>query len=625
MAGLEVNASSIVNTVKFNVDRQSMQKAKKAIKKISDYGNKQKDFNMKFDRVVQNAKKAEKAIADATTKRVDKQVQGTNRASAAQKQAAREAAQAAKRAETAEVKRRSVGLQMGGIIGKTAEEEARVLAETKRITREYEHGAISLQRMNFLLREQTTLTRRAARARAAHGGGAAAGAEGGFFGAAGRDFVKKGSLSEGLIGGLGGAGMVGALGAGALALGVDRSIDVVKETAERNKQIIEGAKLVHSNPNTILAMQLWGSRHGVDSASFDKSVDNLKDTREKIGQSVMSSAQDPKTGKWKGGNGAVDNIMNQFGWTPDMIKKYQDNPLDFIGATVNEGQRRGMNQAQIGTLVESLGDDLMHYLPMFIDSGKQFKSTIDDMVRSGAAITPELEAATEKAADFSNSLQLVDYALSNNFLTGFMNAMGGVDQFSETMKTLNPAAKWLGSEIGDLVKQFTNLINSVKEVSNWFTKHFGDGSKPKPEDVKAAVTAASQSGPYVDPNTGISGADPAAVANANASGDSFWNWVRGFPARFNEANSMFSGDSPAPTSVAAGTYGVQDMMSSRTPFYQPQPISIELPDIIVQSTVTADSTELNRVFDAKGTAIFENGIKTMTLNLNSAVSATGSN
>ncbi|CAH0148000.1 hypothetical protein SRABI13_00453 [Erwinia aphidicola] len=621
---LEINASKIVNTVAFDVNRKSMQQAKKAIKDVADYGNKQKNFGMKFDRTVQNAKKAEKQIAAAQSQRMNRKVSGTNQQAAAEKQAAREAAQAAKRAETAEIKRRNTALQLGGIMGKTAEEESRVLAETKRITREYEHGAISLQRMNFLLREQTTLTRRAGRARAAHGGG---GAEGGFFGAAGKDFVKKGSLSEGLIGGLAGAGMIGAVGAGALGLAIDRGIETVRGATERNNALIQGGKQVNANPNSIAAMALWGQRNGVDSANNEKVQDSLKDVRERVAESVMNSTQDPKTGKWKGGNQAVNAIQNQFGWSTDLIKQYQNNPLDFIGAVANEGQRRGMNEAQIGHMLEDLADDLSYYTKMFANSGAEYKQTIDDMVRAGAAITPELEAATAEAAKFNQALNLAGIGLSNNFTEGFMQALGGVDGFKDAMATLNPLAKELGSEIGDLVHQFTNLVNSAKNVSDWWNNHFGDGAKPKPADVTDATQAAYNSTPYINPTTGIAGADPAAQANANASGDSFWNWVKGFGDRFNEANNMFSGNPTVPTSSVIGGWNSSSLYSGVA---QNQSSTMNLsPQIVLPSDLftvnVKPSTTFGDIIEATMDQKVAFNHQSLILDMNSSTSATGSN
>lgn len=616
---LEINAAKVVNTVTFSVDRQSVTRAKKAIKEVADYANKQKDFGLKFDRTIANAKKAEKIIADAQAQRIKRKVSGTNQQAAAEKQAAREALQASKRAETAEIKRQNTKLQLGGIMGKTAAEEASVLAEAKRITNEYERGALSLQRMNFELRKNVALTRRQARARAAgsHGGGA----EGGFFGAAGKDFVKKGSLSEGLIGGFAGAGMIGAVGAGALGLAIDRGIETVRSATERNNALIQGGKQVNANPNSIAALALWGKQNGVDSANNEKIQDNLKDVRERLGESIMNNTVDPKTGKVKGGNAAVDAIQNQFGWSTEQIKKYQNNPLDFIGATVNEGQRRGMNDAQIGHMLEDLGDDLSYYTKAFRDGGREFKDTLDQMVRSGAAITPELEEATAKAVKFTQALDLAGIGLSNQFTIGFMDALGGIDGFQKAMEDITPAAKWLGGEIGDLVKQFTNLINSVKNVSEWLNNHFGDGAKPKPADVTDATQAAYNSKAYVNPGTGIAAANPAAQANAAAAGDKFLNWIAGFPDRFKDANSVIGGASP--NSIAGSAFAPTP--SSNMPIYQAPVFNLTLPDIKVSSTLTADTNEWNRMLDYKTNAVFNEGMQGVTLSLNSATSANSSN
>jgi hypothetical protein len=104
-------------------------------------------------------------------------------------------------------------------------------------------------------------------------------------------------------------------------------------------------------------------------------TDNFKDVRERLGESVTNSAFDQKSGKWKGGNGAIDNVMNLFGWNKSRslstrITRY------FIQATVNEGQRRGMSQASIGHLIEDFGDDLAHYTDAFMNNGAQFSKTL---------------------------------------------------------------------------------------------------------------------------------------------------------------------------------------------------------------------------------------------------------
>lgn len=313
-----------------------------------------------------------------------------------------------------------------------------------------------------------------------------------------------------------------------------------------------------------------------------------------------------------------------------MLKKYQNNPLDFVGATVNEGQRRGMSSAQIGNLVESLGDDLMHYVPMFQDKGKKFIEMIDKLQKAGASLTPEVIDATAKAAEFSNTLDIAGIALSNNFMVGFMKAVGGAKGLDDALAKLNPAAKWLGSEIGDLVKQFGNLVNSVKGVVDWVNKNILHRDTEKDKQNADKLNNVIKDNHIYDgkvptnPNAPWDHGSTDAAANANASGDKFWNWVSGAAQKIGLVSADSTATTPTitpntiPSMYQSGTPAV-----SSTPFNLPT-INITLPDIVSTTAVTVDGAELDRVFDAKNTTIFNEGVKRLTLDLNSAQSSTGS-
>lgn len=127
---------------------------------------------------------------------------------------------------------------------------------------------------------------------------------------------------------------------------------------DRIKFVGRGAENVQANANAIMTMTAWGEQNGVDSANIIKSIDNLKDVRERLGNSMMASEWDEKKGKWRGGDNGINDIMNMFGWNPSQIKHMQNDPLAFIQATVNEGERRGMNSAQIGRLSSNKGHTL---------------------------------------------------------------------------------------------------------------------------------------------------------------------------------------------------------------------------------------------------------------------------
>ncbi|NEM19032.1 hypothetical protein G3V96_30380, partial [Escherichia coli] len=136
-----------------------------------------------------------------------------------------------------------------------------------------------------------------------------------------------------------------------------------------------------------------------------------------------------KNGEWKGGDGGITSIMNKFGWSKDQISKFQDSPLDFVQATVNEGQRRGMSQAQIGTLIESLGDDLMHYTDMFMNNGAEYNKTLKQLVESGQTLNDEQIKQTCAYGVLAVAMRNLMNGVANSLFTGFMKgfADGGDD------------------------------------------------------------------------------------------------------------------------------------------------------------------------------------------------------
>ncbi|MFV2335288.1 hypothetical protein ACNITL_27005, partial [Escherichia coli] len=83
------------------------------------------------------------------------------------------------------------------------------------------------------------------------------------------------------------------------------------------------------------------------------------------------------------------NILNQFGWNKADISKYQDNPLDFVQAVQNEGQRRGMSDASIGHLFEDLGNDMSYLVPVLKNNGEAFNSTLKMLVDTGQTLNDQ--------------------------------------------------------------------------------------------------------------------------------------------------------------------------------------------------------------------------------------------
>ncbi|MDF2043254.1 MULTISPECIES: hypothetical protein [unclassified Pantoea] len=630
-----MNVQKLTNVVDFKVDRKSFNDAKKSIEQLKKYSESVKVRQAPAKKFNDSQKKAERELARVKAQNARKQLTDQKAVERAQKAADREALAGARRTEQADLKRRSALLQLNGIVGRTADEENKVSREIHRQARELEHGRQSVARTNLEIREQITLLRRAAaQRRKAEGGGAGAGGAGGGHGFAGgvaggaaRDFVKKGSLSEGLLGGLGAAG-VGALGVGAVGLGLSKAIDTVRDTTEANREVINTAKSLGINANSLLALTQAQKAAGFIDANNEKSGDQIKDTREKIGDFVNNATLN-KQGEWSGG-GAVGDIANQFGWDKDTIASFSKNPLDFIQATVNAGQQKGLSDAQTANLIESLGDQLTYLLPALKNNGQGLVDVIKQMTYAGANLTDETANNTAKATQFSAVLDQASQGLSNEFSNGVLDAVGSSDQLKEALHDLLPAAKWMGQQVGDFITQLGSLVKSIRETKESLSNLF-HRNEVTPEQRKDVSNALSFKPAPVNPNTGIAGADPAAVANASASGDALWNWIKGFSSRSQEAaqntSNMFApilGEKPNQLDSSAqqmiNAFSPKGAMSQPVGYQKPQPVIVNIPDIIVNANTGVNDSEFSRAINTNVTAIFDQGMKRTTQALQSSVS-----
>ncbi|XXD08234.1 hypothetical protein ACMYSN_19235 [Klebsiella sp. R445] len=514
---LEINTSKIVNTVTFTVDKSSIAEAKKAATDLQKHFEKLANPKIRFKAQKQRRQSAREKVADAkaASPKSTSDLKQQRQAAQAGKAQAREAAKIAKRNETADLKRRSSILQMKGIAGKygvdaaTQHQFAKFAHEQTELFR---NGQISSQKMNYELRERIALMRREAalqnRITASTQAQAAA-----LKHAKRTDYpgAAKGIKEKGLNLNGGGAGFIGATAALAGGAGI---LSRVRDKGNENLDLVRKSALVKANPNAVKALVAYGQQHGIDSASVDKITDNFKDVRERLGESVTNSTFDQKSGKWKGGNGAIDNVMNQFGWNKEQIAKYQDNPLDFIQATVNEGQRRGMSQASIGHLIEDYGDDLAHYTDAFLNNGAEFIKTLKTLVDSGQTLNDEQIKQTYAYGDLSVAMSSLMNGVDNSLFTGFMKGFAdGGDDLVKNTKVITESAEMLGEGLGDLAKQVTGFIGEISGVVSdinaglraRFPQWFADSDKPAAQALYDGVVngSANASADWIQEKTGF--------------------------------------------------------------------------------------------------------------------------
>ena len=509
---LELNVSKINNVVTFTVDKNSVAQAKKAADDLQKYFQKIQDPKIRFQQQKQRRQKARQIADDARFNDKPRNAAEMKAQRAAEKQKARdekarlrEQAQLQKRQETAELKFRHAGLQLGGIKGKygldpKAQYEA--LRYIRQQTEAFAQGQISSQRMNALIRERITLERRAAAAAQK----AAQAQKTNYVGAA-KKLKDPNSKEYGIARLQSAATGIGSMfAAGNLAARI-------QQTGNENLELIRMSERVKTNPNAIKTMVTWGRQHGVDSANVDKATDNMKDVRERLAMTVNDAQM--KNGEWKGGDGGITAIMNKFGWSKEQIAKFQDNPLDFVQATVNEGQRRGMKQAQIGTLIESLGDDLMHYTDMFLNNGAEYNKTLQQLVDSGQTLNDEQTKQVMEYGALTTKMSALTNGLDLNLFTGFMAGFGASgDELTENTKNLNESAHLLGEGLGNLATQVTGatvqISQSVEAINQYLRDKFpswfsGDSNQPAAQQLFNGAVGGSTDAvaAWIKSNTGI--------------------------------------------------------------------------------------------------------------------------
>ncbi|KJL69488.1 hypothetical protein SS62_00535 [Enterobacter hormaechei subsp. xiangfangensis] len=618
---LEINVSRISNVITFSVDQNSLREAKQAGKDLQKYFQALAEPKLRIKTQRQRRQKARQQADDARFNDKPRDTKEMKAQRAAEKQKARDEKanlkakqQLQKRQEVAELKLRHAGLQVSGIKGKYGldpKSQYEALRYIHQQSEEFAKGNISSQRMNALIRERVTLLRREAAQQAK-----VTQAQRTQYAAVATKLKAQKGGNAPIVGG----GVLGSLALMAGSLGVgQRIIDKGNEKLD----LVRQSALVKTNPNAIKTMVTWGQQHGVDSANTSKAVDNMKDVRERLAMTVNDAQM--KNGEWKGGDGGITSIMNKFGWGIEDVKTFQNRPLDFIQATVNEGQRRGMSQAQIGTLIESLGDDLMHYTDMFMNNGAEYNKTLKTLVESGQTLNDEQIRQVSVYGDLSVAMGNLMNGIDNQLFTGWMKGFAdGGDDLVRNTKVITESAGLLGEGLGDLAKQVTGFVGEISSVVSdlnagireKFPDWFSEANKPAAQAVIDGVTGSADSAAsWVQDKTGF---------NTRSVGHAVKGWL---------------GIDDQPTGTAVEQYGLNgdslqggalrdSAISSLTstnsaPSYNLAPVFNLNLEASVPLTIASDSSRLSDYIDFQARASQASFAQSLTLSALSGQSSTG--
>ncbi|WP_139536059.1 hypothetical protein [Escherichia coli] len=458
---LELNVSRLSNVVTFQVDRPSLEKAKaKAeVEKLRKQMAAVKDIELRVKTHKQSTAKAKKDVDDIAKKQAQADKANAKAQLAAQRVVAREQKALAARKEKAELKLLDVGSSISAMHRLSVAEQYKAIAQAREIALQYERGAISLARMNSQMKRLQQQQRKINGNRNAHAKAYA---------------PVKGS---GSIGGGAAAVMLGGLGAGATYMAMSKASEFVTNSfanAETLGELYSRAKLGGVDVNQMNNIEQWAYKNGVDSMMGDqgkrKYLDQMKDVRERATKSYDEAEYvvDKKTGKgeWKGGDSGINTLMNEGFLTKKDLKDFADNPAGLVSKAVQGMVKKGYSDAQIGSRLEDLADDLMLTSKYWTRSAKEVEQSAREQRESGRWVTQAQQESVIKFRELNNALSGLSDSQGIAFVDGFMKSLDPkvIEEFKKSMVAMLPMFTKLGEAIG-------GLVNAVMKAINWLMKN----------------------------------------------------------------------------------------------------------------------------------------------------------
>ncbi|MGX7612964.1 hypothetical protein ACWNMU_00915 [Escherichia fergusonii] len=454
---LEINTSKIKNTVTFSVDKDSLKKAKDSITSLKEFTDNIKPAKLRFDSVTKGYKKAQSEVDKIAQQKAKTEKQNQRAQAAAARAQARQQQQIAARKEKAELKLLDVGSSISAMHRLSVAEQYKAIAQAREIAKQYEQGAISLARMNSQMKRLQQQQRKINGNRKAQ-----------------LAPVKGGSGNSATMGAL----LFGGATAAAGVMAVSKTAEFVSNSfanAETQGELIQRARLGGVDVNQMYNVTEWAYRHGIDSMMGDqgarKYLDQMKDVRERAAKSYSEAEYvvDKKTGKggeWKGGDNAINELLNIGVINKSDLKKFADNPAGLISKAVNGMMKKGFSDSQIGQRLEDLGDDLMLTSKYWQRSVKDVQESINQQKASGKWLTETQQESIVKFRELNRQLSQLSDARQVAFVDGFMKSLDPkvTEEFMKNLSNLTPYFTKLGEATG-------SLFEAIMKIVNWFNRN----------------------------------------------------------------------------------------------------------------------------------------------------------
>lgn len=599
---LEINTSKIKNTVTFSVDKDSLKKAKDSITSLKEFTDNIKPAKLRFDSVTKGYKKAQSEVDKIAQQKAKTEKQNQRAQAAAARAQARQQQQIAARSEKAALKLLDVGSSISAMHRLSVAEQYKAIAQAREIAKQYEQGAISLARMNSQMKRLQQQQRKINGNRKAQ-----------------LAPVKGGSGNSATMGAL----LFGGATAAAGVMAVSKTAEFVSNSfanAETQGELIQRARLGGVDVNQMYNVTEWAYRHGIDSMMGDqgarKYLDQMKDVRERAAKSYSEAEYvvDKKTGKggeWKGGDNAINELLNIGVINKSDLKKFADNPAGLISKAVNGMMKKGFSDSQIGQRLEDLGDDLMLTSKYWQRSVKDVQESINQQKASGKWLTETQQDSIVKFRELNRQLSQLSDARQVAFVDGFMKSLDPkvTEEFMKNLSNLTPYFTSLGEAVGslfDAIMKIVNWFNRNDDKTDAIQKNMGDAPPLSNEGMKQNLS-------NLVPDQ-YKGAGTATTTPDNSH--SLFNTIKGL--LFDDNSSV--SDVKMSVSEAPITnlkQGALNNLAMTTPAYNLSPVFNLNPTFEVVTevplTINSDTSRLSDYVDFTARASRDSFLKSLTL------------
>ncbi|ENG8296666.1 hypothetical protein FSG95_004300 [Escherichia coli] len=600
---LEINTSKIKNTVTFSVDKDSLKKAKDSITGLKEFAENIKPAKLRFDNVTKGYKKAQSEVDKIAQQKAKTEKQNQRAQAAAARAQARQQAQIAARSEKAALKLLDVGSSISAMHRLSVAEQYKAIAQAREIAKQYEQGAISLARMNSQMKRLQQQQRKINGNRKAQ-----------------LAPVKGGSGNAATMGAL----LFGGATAAAGVMAVSKASEFMANSfanAETQGELIQRAKLGGVDVNQMYNITEWAYKNGVDSMMGDqgarKYLDQMKDVRERAAKSYSEAEYvvDKKTGKggeWKGGDNAINELLNIGVINKSDLKKFADNPAGLISKAVNGMMKKGFSDSQIGQRLEDLGDDLMLTSKYWQRSVKDVQESINQQKASGKWLTETQQDSIVKFRELNRQLSQLSDARQVAFVDGFMKSLDPkvTEEFMKNLSNLTPYFTKLGEAAGSLfeaIMKIVNWFNRNDDKTDAIQKNLGDAPPLSNEGMKQNLS-------NLVPDQ-YKGAGTATTAPDNSH--SLFNTLKGwlFDDKSSSVSDVKMSVSEAP--ITNLKQGALNNLAMTTPAYNLSPVFNLNPTFEVVTevplTINSDTSRLSDYVDFTARASRDSFLKSLTL------------